>query len=80
VVTTGKSTLETAALAEAAGAIVVGIGAIIDRSGGRHGFAVPFVALQPLDLPTYDGADCPLCRAGSPAVKPGSRPQAAQAG
>ncbi|MEO8277710.1 MAG: orotate phosphoribosyltransferase [Thermoanaerobaculia bacterium] len=76
VVTTGKSTLETAALAKSRGAIVVGIGAIIDRSGGRHGFEVPFVALLPLDLPTYKGEDCPLCRDGSTAVKPGSRPQA----
>lgn len=80
VVTTGKSTLETAELAEAAGAVVVGIGSIIDRSGGRHGFAVPYAALLPLDLPTYDGGDCPLCRAGSQVVKPGSRPQGGQAG
>lgn len=80
VVTTGKSTLETAALAEAAGAIVVGIGSIIDRSGGRHGFSVPFAALLPLDLPTYREDDCPLCRDGSPAIKPGSRPQPSPAG
>ncbi len=75
VVTTGKSTLETAALVEAAGALVVGIGSIIDRSGGRHGFAVPFAALLSLDLPTYPADSCPLCAGGSPAVKPGSRPQ-----
>jgi orotate phosphoribosyltransferase len=75
VVTTGKSTLETAALAEAAGAHVVGIGSIIDRSGGRHGFAVPYAALLSLDLPTYPPDACPLCAGGSTAVKPGSRPQ-----
>jgi orotate phosphoribosyltransferase len=75
VITTGKSTLETAALAEAAGATVVGIASIIDRSGGRHGFSQPFVALLPLDLPTYAGDACPLCKDGSQAVKPGSRPQ-----
>ena len=75
VVTTGKSTLETAALAESAGAKVVGIGSIIDRSGGKHGFAVAYAALLPLDLPTYAAAECPLCRDGSEAVKPGSRPQ-----
>jgi orotate phosphoribosyltransferase len=74
VVTTGKSTLETAALAEAAGAVVTGIGAIIDRSGGRHGFAVPFAALLALELPTWAAADCPLCDAGGAPVKPGSRP------
>ena len=75
VVTTGKSTLETAAIAEAAGAEVVAIGSIIDRSGGRHGFARPFAALLALDLPTWTAADCPLCKEGSVAVKPGSRPQ-----
>ncbi|KAB2964597.1 MAG: orotate phosphoribosyltransferase [Thermoanaerobaculia bacterium] len=76
VVTTGKSTLETAALAAAAGAEVVGIGAIIDRSGGRHGFGVPFAALLALELPTWKPEECPLCRDGGTAVKPGSRPAA----
>lgn len=78
VVTTGKSTLETAALAEAAGAVVTGIGAIIDRSGGRHGFKVPFAALLALELPTWPSEDCPLCAAGGAPVKPGSRPGAAR--
>jgi orotate phosphoribosyltransferase len=74
VVTTGKSTLETSAVAEAAGAVTVGIGSIIDRSGGRHGFTVPYVSLLPLDLPTWRAEECPLCREGSAAIKPGSRP------
>lgn len=75
VVTTGKSTLETAALAEAAGAELLAIASIIDRSGGRHGFVVPFVALVALDLPTWKPEECPLCAAGeTPAIKPGSRP------
>jgi len=78
VVTTGKSTLETAALAEMAGARVVGIGSIIDRSCGRHGFTVPYGALLELDLPTWAAASCPLCAEGSVAVKPGSRPSAAR--
>ena len=74
VVTTGKSTLETARVAAAAGAEVVGIASIIDRSAGRHGFGVPYVSLLALDLPTWAPDACPLCREGSPAVKPGSRP------
>lgn len=78
VVTTGKSTLETAALAEAAGGRLVAIGSIIDRSGGRHGFTVPYAGLLRLDLPTYRPEACPLCADGSTAVKPGSRPQAAK--
>jgi orotate phosphoribosyltransferase len=77
VVTTGKSTLETAVVAQAAGAEVVAIASIIDRSGGRHGFRVPYAALLELDLPVWPARDCPLCRAGgSTAIKPGSRPRA----
>ncbi len=44
VVTTGRSTLETAALATARGARVVAVGAIIDRTAGRAPFDVPFRA------------------------------------
>ena len=80
VVTTGRSTLETAALATARGARVVAVGAIIDRTAGRDPFDVPFRALLQLDLPSYLPADCPACRAGAtPAEKPGSRPEAASA-
>lgn len=74
VVTTGKSTRETVELAERAGAEVVAIGSILDRSGGLHGFAVPYERLAALDLPTYSEAACPLCAAGGVAEKPGSRP------
>lgn len=73
VVTTGGSTRETIAVATGAGAAVVGAGSIIDRSGGASAVGVPFHALVALHLPTYDPASCPLCEAGTPAVKPGSR-------
>lgn len=82
VVTTGRSTLETAALATTRGARVVAIGAIIDRTAGRDPFDVPFRALMKLDLPSHTPTDCPVCRTGGlPAEKPGSRPDAtAEAG
>jgi orotate phosphoribosyltransferase len=73
-VTTGGSTRETAAAAREAGAEVVAVGAIIDRSGGANPFEVPFESLVTLDFPASRPEDCPLCREGSPAVKPGSRP------
>ena len=73
VVTTGGSTRETIEVARAAGARVVGAGAIIDRSGGRQQLDVPFHALAEVSLPTYEPASCPLCLAGQPVVKPGSR-------
>lgn len=73
VVTTGGSTRETMEVARRAGAVVVGAGAIVDRSGGAHGLDVPFHALLPMQLPTYPPESCPLCAAGLPIVKPGSR-------
>jgi orotate phosphoribosyltransferase len=73
VVTTGGSTRETIDVARAAGAQVVGAASIIDRSGGRQQLDVPYYALASVALPTWDPAVCPLCAAGTPAVKPGSR-------
>ncbi len=74
VVTTGRSTAETIAVAERHAALPVAVAAILDRSRGRARFPVPFVALLALDLEDYDPAACPLCRAGSSPEKPGSRP------
>jgi len=74
VVTTGGSTRETIEVARAAGAQVVGAASIIDRSGGNQSLGVPYYALATVDLPTYQPDACPLCQAGQPVVKPGSRP------
>jgi orotate phosphoribosyltransferase len=73
VVTTGGSTRETMDVARAAGAVVVGACAIVDRSGGKQGLDVPFHALLPMDVTAYKEDECPLCKAGLPVVKPGSR-------
>jgi orotate phosphoribosyltransferase len=73
VVTTGGSTRETMDVARAAGATVVGAAAIIDRSGGQQNLDVPFHALAVVSLPTYQPEACPLCAAGQPVIKPGSR-------
>lgn len=74
VITTGGSTREVIRAVEAAGGEVVGVGALVDRSGGKAEFAVPRTALLSLPLPHYPPEACPLCREGLPAVKPGSRP------
>lgn len=74
VVTTGKSSRECAAVAAELGGAVVAIGSILDRSNGRHGFAAPYAALLALELPAYEASQCPLCAAGQPIEKPGSRP------
>jgi len=73
VITTGGSTRDTMAAVERAGGKVVGVGALIDRSGGTVDFGVPPAALVTLSVQNYDPANCPLCQSGLPAVKPGSR-------
>ncbi len=71
--TTGGSTLEAIQVVEEAGGRVVGAGALIDRSGGKIEFSVESQALLDLPIASYEPEDCPLCREGSAAVKPGSR-------
>jgi orotate phosphoribosyltransferase len=75
VVTTGKSTMETAEAARAAGAVVVGAASIIDRGGGRD-LPVPYVSLAAVDFPTFPSDQVPESLRDVPAVKPGSRPGA----
>jgi len=76
VLTTGGSTRETMQVAKASGGQVVGAASIVNRSGGRAEFDVPFASLLDIDLPTYEPDKCPLCARGLPVVKPGSRPMA----
>lgn len=73
VVTTGGSTRETMAVAEAAGATVVAAGSVVDRSGGSSDLGVPYESLLALKLATYEPALCPMCAQGQPVTKPGSR-------
>ncbi len=74
VITTGGSTRETMRCVEDAGGKVVGVGALVDRSGGAAALGVPKESLVTLRVENYKPADCPLCKSGTPAVKPGSRP------
>jgi len=73
VMTTGLSTRETMKCVEEAGGKVVGAGALIDRSGGAAELSVPRAALATLTIQNYTPAECPFCKSGIPAVKPGSR-------
>jgi len=74
VLTTGGSTRETMQVAAASGGRVVGAASIVDRSGGKAAFDVPFASLLSLALPTHEPDACPLCAQGLPVTKPGSRP------
>ena len=73
VVTTGGSVKEVIKLLQAAGAQVMGVASIVDRSAGTVDFGVPFQALVSVDFDVYAPEQCPLCAAGGQAEKPGSR-------
>jgi orotate phosphoribosyltransferase len=76
IVTTGTSVFEMldALPKEKAEGRLVGIGYLVDRSGGDVKFNVGRQeALMHLDLPTWDPSTCPLCKEGKPLTKRGSR-------
>jgi len=73
VITTGGSVREVVDALGEMGAEVVGVGVIIDRSGGKARFDVPFKSLARLEVKTFNEDDCPLCQRGEPVCKPGSR-------
>lgn len=73
IITTGGSVKEVIEAVRGMGATVVGVGVIIDRSGGAAGFDVPFKPLAELGVEAFEEDDCPLCKKDIPLVKPGSR-------
>ena len=73
VLTTGGSTRETAAVAQAHGAQVIGAAVIVDRGADPARLNLPLQALVKLEVPTYSPDVCPLCAKNVPVVKPGSR-------
>ncbi|MCX5777848.1 MAG: orotate phosphoribosyltransferase [Elusimicrobia bacterium] len=75
VVTTGLSTREVVDVVTALGGAVVGVASLVDRSAGKVSFGVPFSSLLCLEVSSYKPEVCPLCKEGTPAVKPGSRAQ-----
>jgi len=77
VITTGGSTREVMELVHGKGGRVLGVGCVVDRSGGVE-LGVPLRSLLTLEVPTHAAAACPLCAAGGTPEKPGSRTRPAQ--
>jgi orotate phosphoribosyltransferase len=73
VVTTGGSVFETIDIVKENKAIPVGVGFIVDRSNGKVKFGIPQACTVQLEAVSYAANECPLCKEGTPAVKPGSR-------
>jgi orotate phosphoribosyltransferase len=76
VVTTGKSTLETAEQIKAMGGVVVASICIVDRRPANAEDPFPWTLFAAARIPAviWDADECPLCKEGkTPAIKPGSR-------
>ena len=73
ILTTGGSVRHTLDALKAHPVKVVGIGVLVDRSGGEVQFDdIPLRALASQKFDSWPPAECPLCRDGVPLVKPGS--------
>lgn len=74
VVTTGGSVREVVQLVEEMGGIVVGVALLVDRSNGQADLLTKkVVPALSMDVVSYEESECPLCKEGTPAIKPGSR-------
>ena len=73
VTTTGGSVKKVMETAKEFGADIVAVSAVVDRSSGRAEFDVPYFSLFQMDIQNYNPENCPMCKAGSQPVKPGSR-------
>ncbi len=86
IITTGGSAMEVAAILNDLGADVVAFASLANRGFckrvGSNSEAkpncklpkdVPLFSLEDFSFEMYDPSDCPLCKAGSKAIKPGSR-------
>ena len=64
VLTTGGSVKRVLSVLEEAGADVVGVGFLIDRTSGGVDFGVPLFACHNMSVESYAPDECPLCKQG----------------
>ena len=86
IITTGGSAMEAASAIEALGGKIVGVAALANRGFCKREHSdmvtqpscklpqnIPFFALADFTFEIYSPDNCPLCKDGSEAIKPGSR-------
>lgn len=73
VVTTGGSVKEVIDIVRENGGVVVGVALLVDRSNGKVELGARVEACLSMDVKSYEAEECPLCKAGLPIIKPGSR-------
>ncbi len=73
VLTTGRSMFEVIDLVKSYDAEIVGLGMLLDRSGGSIKFDYPFYPLATVNANSWEPAECPLCAKGMEITQRGSR-------
>ncbi len=86
IITTGGSAMEAARVVESLGGVIVGVAALANRGFCKRENSdittkancklpqdIPFFALEDFTFEIYSPDECPLCKDGSEAIKPGSR-------
>lgn len=86
IITTGGSAMEAAAAVKELGGEIVGVAALANRGFCKRENSdvttkpncklpknIPFFALEDFTFEMYAPEECPLCKDGSEAIKPGSR-------
>lgn len=86
IITTGGSAMEAAAVVKELGGKIVGVAALANRGFCKRENSdvttkpncklpqnIPFFALDDFTFEMYAPEECPLCKDGSEAIKPGSR-------
>jgi orotate phosphoribosyltransferase len=73
VVTTAKSSGESAGALESLGAKVIALACIVDRRAEGVSAPWPLYSAVRVDVANWEPAGCELCKKGIPAIKPGSR-------
>ena len=71
IVTTGGSVREVLDVVKSEGGVPVGVGLLVDRSGGKVDFGVRTEPLLRLDVEAYKPEECPLCQKGVPLTQRG---------
>ena len=73
ILTTGRSVKEVIELCRSYKAEIVGLGLLLDRSGGKVKFDYPFKPLATVAADSWEPSECPLCKKGEPITQRGSR-------
>ena len=73
ILTTGRSLYEVIDLVKTYEAEIVGLGVLLDRSGGQVKFDYPFQPLATVSADSWEVENCPLCAQGTPITQRGSR-------